>query len=298
MADCNQSRSKQVYTSRVGETFQVSNCRLTVSECVLRLENAHQSSCSKCIKAQLEAKRNLLQELCVVKYMPVSIAYDEYIGMQPAKFHPKYTDRHDAIRDFVNSILSDKGLPVLIVNGREDKKLLLWEGCGENTVQTQFFYLDKLLSEDAANNNPYTNLQEIGGHFKNLLNLLTTRRERAVTLCMLSMVTSATSLRHLCGINEDDIARIRRTVFEYMEASHEEEADAQFKAHEKVKDMIDELEKSLEVQKTELENQSSRLSDIEKPSRKFDIKNKSEILNRLKLNTKKTAKRIARAQIK
>ena len=129
-----------------GERFQVSLCDKSVSETLRDLSKQIIASTSAKNRANLASLQNVLRELTVWQYMPLSEVYQEYLAKLPIEFHPQYKNKHDAVRDFVLKIVSKNvGLPVLIVNTSNTRFVLLWENCGDVNMASRFCLLDKSL---------------------------------------------------------------------------------------------------------------------------------------------------------
>ena len=118
--------------SQIGSIFQISNCTSNSVDCDSQLETLITDSKSDRIKCELKSELNLLRELECLQYMPVELAYGEYIGQLPQEWHPNYTTRNIAVKVFMDSILNPKhGLPVVIVTAYSGVRyMMLLENAG------------------------------------------------------------------------------------------------------------------------------------------------------------------------
>ena len=112
----NTLRKLKEEATRVGSTFQVSVNNRSVLDCLHHLEIQMRRSSSDKHIAEMSSFINLIHELKVWKYLPLPETYDEYLAKLPIQYHPKYAMKHDAIRDFVRRLLSDSGIPCIIIN--------------------------------------------------------------------------------------------------------------------------------------------------------------------------------------
>lgn len=152
MAELNKIRGIQREISRIGDTFQLSLCHKSYSDCIDSLQKSANKSLDERNRAILLSKINLLHELSLRKSMPLQECYEEYLGMIPRELHPKYKFSFSAKQAFVDSLLSAKsGIPILIVNSSIGRDILLFDfvaQCEQEKVISQLTSLDKVLSEN------------------------------------------------------------------------------------------------------------------------------------------------------
>ena len=177
-----------------------------------RSQTVHQTKMCFMWKSRL----NLLAELECVKFMPLDVAYEEYLGKLPEEYHPNYNIRNKARKEFVESLLGrNTGLPVLIVTNSHDKYLILYEECGKHHVSEQLQVLCEVLDLDVREKKQ--KITSISSEVLAVMELASNAKERAIVLSMLSLTYSHTDLRHTFGLNEDHLKRIKSHVLQYAE---------------------------------------------------------------------------------
>ena len=216
--------------------------------------------------------------------MTVEMAYDEYLGRIPSQHRPSYKVKSDAISKFLSSILGPDGMPVIIVNINKNRMIMLWDKCGEDDVQCQFNTLNAVFSSVAIDN--VHMLDHLAANFSDFIALLTSSREKAVALCIMTQLFSNTKMRHLFKISEDRIANIKRNVTQCLNDLQEVETSIACNSETKVQTLIEDLEIKLEQQINQLQNSSNRMSKIDDQCLREDTENKKDRISILQLNPK------------
>lgn len=251
------------------------------------------ASTSPRLKAELKSLQNVLLELKTWRYLPLAEAYQEYIAKLPTEFHPKIAKK-DTVRDFGHRILSKKGLPVILVRANGTKFVMLWENSCDLKTSKNLQTLDELLSMNICGQFDDTDIR----HIESLLPLLTSAHDRAVVMCVLSLIFSATLLRHLFGMHEDVICAIKSAVLDNADEKILIEKNATEEAKENIKGTILSLEKRLVEKEATLSLKRKRLDKMEIDNQEADLFNLKLRVERLKTNLPQLARRVAATAIK
>lgn len=274
--------------------IQASQCVETILGCERMLAIKTRNSPSEKTKAISISRLNLLHELNIVGKMTVEIAYDEYLGMLPAKFHPNYKFQKDAVYNFLCDLLSKNGMPVIVINCATSRFMMLWDRCSEDNTQRQFNVLNNILSKEMCKCKQQQEL--IASHFHEFVALLTGARDRAIVLSIMTQLFSTTKIRHLFKIAEHRTVKIRDDVKKCIDELQEVEGKLTQECERKVEDLITSLEESLKKDMKSLEK--SNMSAVEKQCRFEDVDHKQQRIRNLKLNPKTLAKATALREVK
>ena len=118
---------------------------------------------------------------------------------------------------------------------------MLWGKCGVNNVLSEFKTFNDILMLD-KNAKPV----DLVLHYKSLVGLLVSAREKAVLLCCLSLVYSATKLRSMFGINEDFLHTVKEKVIDYASQQSSVCEENLGTAEEKLTGTLHQLEKKID----------------------------------------------------
>ena len=274
-------RPRDIPRSEISQGYlKLSLCPLSTQGCRGNLQRLHKTSTSDKTKAELYSKLCLLDELVVTKYMPLRQAFEDYIGMIPAMYHPDMHNISLAQQTFVDSILNkDRGLPVVIAKPDGNKQyIVLFECVGCEETSPYLATLGKLLST-VSFQHP---LEKLAGYFKGLLKLLNSPREVAVMHCTLSIMFSRTELRHHLGLNEDKSAALHTSILQYVALMDEKENDAKGYAEKQYQALISRILNSLNNDHRSFEENNDRLHQREKVIQQDKLENKIKCRKQLK----------------
>ncbi len=300
--------SRNISRERIREstssgTFRISECPYTAETCKVLLQDSAVKSSSAKVKAQVYSKIALLEHLKIVKYMPLQEAYDEYLGMIPEEFHPSQRVRKLAIQLFLDTIMTEKGLPVIVVNpfdwsNWEARYLMLYEEVGKSTNAESLRHLSKVFEMQSASNTDTDKLDNLAGYFRGLYKLLASTRERAILVTVLSICFSSTSLRSKLNLHEDLIAKVKNDTLNVVNVIDETEGEMLQNAEEQWKKTVKDLEESIEKGKESMALPIDRTHVFETNLKREMLENKIKRLQRLKMNKKEYVKRTTAVAMK
>ena len=96
----------------------------------------------------------------------------------------------DTMYDFVGGLLSKVGLAVMTVNINNNQQMMLQDKC-ENETTKEFQLLNNILSESHLIEKDGV-LDDVIGHYKEFVALLTTPQDKAIILCLLTQLCFTT----------------------------------------------------------------------------------------------------------
>ena len=277
----------------LGNILQASLCNLYVEECRRKLLNFEEKTTSPAAKARSESKRILLDELIIMKRMPLDVAYDEYIGMIPKQHEPHYKNRFTAKQAFVRSIMNaHSGLPVIIIKCEHGRSMLvLFDKVGDEKNLQNLRIIDNVLAELQPKGEK--KLVELCSYYKSFMKLILSAREKAVAIAMLAVMFSATELRNHLGIHEDVSVNLKKAILQITEESIVKEDDAREKAEEKWNQAV----KMAELKLQEMAN-TSRIDEKENLFKDVEIKNRQTQLKSMKQHKTRITRQIAARSVK
>ena len=294
--------SRQIITActRLGKLFQASLCEQSVVECRTCLLKRRDVSTSVKLKACWNSKIYLLDELACVKSMPVHMAYDEYLGHLQPEFQPAYRDTFNGVHAFLDSLIKvDGGLPVLIINcPNGERYIMLYEYVGQCHTLDTLQAVDQIVSGNLGICSEYPAPDTLHQHFKSLMNLLISARERAVVICMLSLIYSSTSLHNNFEIHEDVSLKFKKSVIEYSEAAEQQNDVAQAEAETQLKTTLDAVVTNLASKVLSLERNSDKLTAHEYELRETDISHTTKRITKLQHSKNAYVRRVAAQSMK
>ena len=266
-------------TSYLGDTFQASMRQLSVEQCKTELAQYIKNASSDKARAMWKSKLNLVNELAIMKTMPIGLAYEEYIGKIPADLVPHYSQKFNAVKAFVRSLLSQHGgLPVLIVNTKAGERFVtIYDHIGNNGNLVALREIDKIISN--RNEKHDQPLEKLAPHFAALMSLTASAREKSVMIATLAVMFSSTSLRQYLDIHEDHIAKLKKAVFDYSEARVKEESTVLVAASQMWENTCKNIENQINEATIALERNMKNLSQEEQERRATDISKKRERLH-------------------
>lgn len=286
---------RRLQTRSAGKHIQFSTVDCSGVERVNQLHKKINDTTSDREKAHLTSMLCLLNELMVVTEMPLDICFDDYLAKLPEEYQPKAKRHRTSRQSFRESLLQERrGLPVIIVSlnvTNPKPHVILMDHPVSNTSFIEG--LNNVLSE---NEDTVHLMDELTGHFKNVMELFNSRRQRAAAICMLSLIFSTTALRNSLGLNENYVSEIKKTVLGLTQTIAEKEEEVMQCTISNLSQLVEKLEGETEREQESINKMLSSGKEVEYA--KFKLKNKQERVSRIKKNSKKMARKAAQKEVK
>lgn len=267
----------------------VSLCNKTADERHTELKEAIEQS-YECSRERLIALYSLLDELVAVNCISFQEAFDQYAGKVPSIACK--LDKKEARRQFKQKILSRNGLPVLFLNNGGHTFIQLLELPLDNMSLCRS--LDLVLNSHSPSNKGHAEERfetELAAHISTLMRLMSSSKDRAILIFVLSSMFSSTQLALMLGLQNQRTEKLKRTIEKFLSEVDKNQEQTESEAQSRLEALISRLQTDVNKCESEINIKRARLCDEEVGSREFDIKMKRERLTRLQGRSKKDVKK-------
>ena len=235
----------------------------------------------------------LLDELLIFGYRSLHVAFDEYVAKISTVTFRSTKDRQYSRKLFRNTILSKTGLPVVIIDVRDKHYLLLLQRPLDNLNVCRCLdeIIESVTTETCDREIPSVSLCSAAPY---LLKLLSTSRDRAIVVFILTSIYSGRTLKSVFGLNEKVVASAQRDTQEFLTIIEEKQTLFDKEAENYLEKKLCELGKSVEAAEATLKRKRHRLDDGEIDNKEFEIANKKKRIDYVKSHMKGVKKRVYR----
>ena len=209
----------------------------------------------------------LLDELLIFGYRPLHVAFDEYV----AKI---------SIIDVINDV-RDKHYLLLLQRPLDNL----------NVCRCLDEIIESVTTETCDREFPSVSLCSAAPY---LLKLLSTSRDRAIVVFILTSIYSGRTLKSVFGLNEKVVASAQRDTQEFLTIIEEKQTLFDKEAENYLEKKLCELGKSVEAAEATLKRKRHRLDDGEIDNKEFEIANKKKRIDYVKSHMKGVKKRVYR----
>ncbi len=291
MAETNLQHAKRPYNelslSLGFKHVRVSMCNKTANKRHIELNKAIEE-CSASTRETLVALSSLLDELVVVSCMSFDQAFEQFAGMIPNVACKQ--DKKESRRLFKDKILSKNGIPVLFLENAGHTFIMLLDLPLDNI--TCCHSLELVLA--AASKQDHSGAifpTELASCIPMVMKLMSTSKDRAILVFVLSSICSSTKLALTLGMQHQRSQKIKQKVDGFLNEVSKKEEETDVEAQSVMENIISRLQVELEKDINDLNMKRARLHDEEVESRNFDIEMKEERLGRLRGRSKHEAKK-------
>ena len=241
------------------------------------------------VQDSLVALSSVLDELVADpnKCMPFIELFYKYAGKVP--HIACMPNKKDAQRQFKDRILSKNGLPIMFLNNRGHTYVMLLDLPLNNIAFCRS--VDFVLDCGGLAENEQFDWTVIAGHVPTLMKLLSTAKDRAILVFVLSSIVSPTRLALLLGMQHQHTQKVKKKVEEFLNEVEGKQEEAEKESQKHIEDIISRLQMEIEQDAKDLSSKRMRLDEEEIESRNADVKRKIQRKKRLQEDSKQKAKK-------
>ncbi|CAB4001684.1 Hypothetical predicted protein, partial [Paramuricea clavata] len=266
--------------------IRVSLCNRTVSETHAFLNEKILSTTSESSRVRLGSISCLLDELLVFGCMEFHVAFDHYSSKNTTL---NCANERNCKKQFKVLVLSKSGLPVAFLDCGEKQYLLLLERPLDNILLLQC--LDDIIydSTGKAHETLFPN-HTLCSSVPHLMKLLSSSRDRAIVMFILSSIFSARALRIAFGFREHIVNKAVEDIQSFVE-----ELENQHFISNQAENLLSQTVSRLEEEINSSDRRpNKRVLEDSEDDMEFEINNKRARLQHLKTNKVAVKERMAR----
>ena len=241
------------------------------------------------VQDSMVALSSVLDELIANpnKCMPFNEAFYEYAGKLPNI--ACMPNKKEARRQFKDRILSKNGLPILFLNDGGNTYVMLL-GLPLNNISL-CRSIDFVLDCGTMGEHEQFDWSLVGCHIPTLLKLLSTSKDRAILVFILSSIVSPTRLALLLGMQHQHTQKVKKKVEEFLNEVERKQKEAEKESEKHIEDIISSLQTEIEQDAKDLSSKRMRLDEEEIESRNTDAEMKKQRKEKLQKDSKQKAKK-------
>lgn len=153
--------------------------------------------------------------------------------------------------------------------------------------------LDKVLAPRTSNKEHVDErlLLDLASHMPTLMKLMSSSKDRAILIFLLSTLFSSTHLALTMGMQNQHTEKMKHTVEKFLNEADIKQKQTEEEAERQLESLIARLQIDIDRSDTELNVKRARLHDEEVETRNFDLKMKRKRLGRLQGKSKNDVKK-------